>query len=221
MAFVNAADVYFGAYARFSTTDKNAGAVMAGPDNAIGDVGSFEFRLDENKRSIAWMKNPYGKTVGMLDPSMSYTLEVLQAKGWKLYYILSFVVFSEYPNADLNSYWGEVAVIAFSPRYEKEFGCFLSEFSRRVAEGTRPNPVLTTAEVEGILGAPKSWKPSVFVDLPKFDGNTVLIKDRRSMHDKLLDQGRGKNPGCYLISWLFIFALVGGLAWILHSLGII
>ena len=221
MASVNAADVYFGAYARFSTLDKNTGAVMAGPDNAVGDRGTIEFQLDDRKRSIAWMKNPYGKTVGMLDPSISYTLAVLQAKGWKLHYVLSFVAFSEYPDADKNSYWGEVAVIAFAPRYEAEFEQFLSEFQRRAADGTRPNPVLTTAEVEEILRNPQGWRPFVFVDLPRFDANTILMKDRRSMHDKLLDQGRGKNPGCYLISWLFIFALIGGIAWALHAMGIL
>ena len=221
MAFVNAADVYFGSYAKFTTLGKNEGAAKAGPDNAIGDIGTIEFQLDDQKRSIAWMKNRFGHMVGQLDPAMSYTLAVMNAKGWNLHYVLSFVAFTEHPDSDKNSYWGEVAVIAFAPRYGEEFGEFMRTFSLQVADGSRPNPALTNIEVEGILRDPISWKPVMTIDMPRMDANTVIIKNRRSMHDKLLDQGRGKNPGCYAISWLFIFAVLGGGFWVLRSMGII
>lgn len=221
MAFVNASDVYFGDYARFSTADKNVGALLAGPDNAIGDIGEIEFVLDENKQDIAWLKNRFGKLVGKLDGPTSHRLAILKAKGWNVLYVLSFVAFSEKPDSSQNSYWGEVAIIAFSPRVAKEFLEFLNSFVKKASAGERPNPALTDAEVNQILSNPSSWTPSQKIPLPAMDANTILVKDTRSMHDKLLDQGRNKNPGCYLISWAFIFLLGAGAAWLLHSWGIL
>ena len=49
-------DIYFGEYVRFSTSDKKAGAALAGPDNAVGDIGTIEFVLDDSKRQVAWLK---------------------------------------------------------------------------------------------------------------------------------------------------------------------
>lgn len=217
MAFVNASDVYFGTYARFSTLDKNVGALLAGPDNAIGDIGEIEFDLDENKREIAWLKNRFGKRIGKLDEALSYQLAILKAKGWDVLYVLSFVAFSEKPDSSDNSYWGEVAVVSFAPRVAEEFRDFLDSFVKKTAEGERPNPVLTDTEVNQILKNPSSWVPSQKIPLPPMDASTILVKNTRSMHDKLLDQGRSKNPGCYLISWLFILLLGGGAAWLVYS----
>jgi len=60
-------DIYFGEYVRFSTSDKKVGAALAGPDNAVGDIGTIEFVLDDSKRQVAWLKNPYGQLVGFLN----------------------------------------------------------------------------------------------------------------------------------------------------------
>lgn len=220
MAFVNASDVYFGAYARFSTVNKNVGALLAGPDNAIGDIGEIEFALDDRKRQIAWLKNRYGKRVGMLGESVSYQLAVLEAKGWKIVYVLNFVAFSEHPDNSLNSYWGEVALIAYAPKVSEQFDAFLGLFAKKTGEGERPNPVLTDAEVNTILADPSSWVSPQKIPIPRMDSNTILVKNTRSMHDKLLDQGRSKNPGCYLISWLFILLVAGGIFWAARSLGL-
>ena len=65
-------DIYFGEYVRFSTSDKKGGAALAGPDNAVGDIGTIEFVLDDSKRQVAWLKNPYGQLVGFLNNHDSY-----------------------------------------------------------------------------------------------------------------------------------------------------
>ena len=45
-----ARSVYYGAYLRFSTADKKSGSVIAGPDTAIGDIGTIVWDLDEHQR---------------------------------------------------------------------------------------------------------------------------------------------------------------------------
>ena len=56
---------------------------------------------------------------------------------------------------------------------------------------------------------------------PKGSGQTVILKDHRSIHDKMLDKGRSGNVGCYIVSWAFIFAVIALVVWFVHSMGII
>ena len=116
-------DIYFGEYVRFSTSDKKVGAALAGPDNAVCDIGTIEFVLDDSKRQVAWLKNPYGQLVGFLNNHDSYNAAVMAAKGWELHYVLSFTAYSEEPEP--GEYWGQVALIAFAPRYAEEINVFL------------------------------------------------------------------------------------------------
>lgn len=217
MAHFNASDVYFGSYARFVATDKKMGASLSGPDNAVGDVGSVEFQLDDDKRQQAWLKNPYGAFIGHLDPLMSHKLALYQAKGWEIRYVLSFTAFSD--GGEACGYWGEAAVIAFAPRYTEQFEQLVAAFARRAGDGLRPDPDLNANAIEAIVADPDSWQPGAKVKMPQGSGRTAILKDHRTLHDKVLDQARRKNPGCYVVSWAFIIALVAFAAWILHSLG--
>lgn len=214
----NASDVYYGAYVRFQTVDKRAGAALTGSDNAVGDCGEIVWQLDEEKRQQAWLKNPYGHLIGHLNPPDSYTLAVYHAKGWTLRYVLSFTAYSEEPEP--GSYWGQVAIIAYAPRYEQQFSHFLKSFAHAAGEGLRPDPALSTSGVSRVIEDPASWATTNKVKIPQEGGKTVILKDHRSMHDKVLDQGRSRNIGCYIISWAFIIAVIAGIAWLLHIMGI-
>lgn len=214
----NASDVYYGSYVRFQTADKRSGAALTGSDNAIGDCGEIVWQLDEEKRQQAWLKNPYGRLVGYLNPSDSHTLAVYHAKGWTLRYVLSFTAYSEEPAP--GSYWGHVAVIAYAPRYEQEFSQFVKSFAHAAGEGMRPDPALSASGVARVLEDPSAWKPTSKVKIPRESGKTVILKDHRSIHDKVLDKGRSRNIGCYIISWAFIIAVIAAVAWVLHLMGI-
>ena len=215
MAHLNAADIYFGTYVRFYTKDKKEGAALAGPDNAVGDIGTIVWHTDENHRQQAWLKNPYGLEIGYLDAETSYKLAIYQAKNWEIRYVLSFVAYSDSPSPGM--YWGEVALIAYKPRYAQQFERFLKTFARLASEGLRPDPHLGLRAIESVISDPSSWKPSAKVKIPRNSGTSIL-KEYRTVHDKLLDQARRKNPGCYVISWMFIAAVIAGLVWLLRLL---
>ena len=70
----------------------------------MGDIGTIEFVLDDSKRQVAWLKNPYGQLVGFLNNHDSYNAAVMAAKGWELHYVLSFTAYSEEPEP--GEYWG-------------------------------------------------------------------------------------------------------------------
>ena len=189
-------DIYFGEYVRFSTSDKKVGAALAGPDNAVGDIGTIEFILDDSKRQVAWLKNPYGQLVGFLNNHDSYNAAVMAAKGWELHYVLSFTAYAE------------------------EFNAFLKAFAKAAGDGLRPDPKLSNDSIVSVLANPAEWKPSSKIKIPRGGGRTAILKDHRSVHDSLLDAARSKKVGCYIVSWAFILAVITLVVWALHKFGL-
>ena len=218
MVTANPSDLYFGCYARFETVDKKAGASLVGSDNAIGDIGEIAWDTDSDKHQQAWLENPYGARFGFLDKHTSYKLAIYRAKGWIIKYVLSFTAYSEHPEPGV--YWGQVAIIAYPKRYEEQFSVFLKNFAAVAADGLRPDPELKPAMIQQILDDPESWKPSQKIKFPKDTKGTVILKDHRSIHDKILDKGRQRNIGCFIISWIFLLALVAMVVYVAHRFGL-
>ncbi|MDD5807415.1 MAG: hypothetical protein PUD02_08790 [Eggerthellales bacterium] len=211
-------DLYFGSYVRFDTTDSKSGAVIDGPDNAVGDIGEVVLKLDADMNNVAWLQNRFGQIIGYLDRNTSHKVEVFSAKGWTIKYVLSFCACTmEGVNMD---YWGQVALIAYAPRYASEFERFLDAFAQRAGEGFRPDPQLSQETITQILTDPQSWTPSGKVKIPRGGKGTAILKDHRTNHDKLLDQARKGNKGCYFIGYAFIGVLIALALLGLHALGL-
>lgn len=217
MASMNAGEVYFGTYATFHTVDEKTGSVLIGPDVCVGDRGTFEWDLDEDKHNRAWLVSPYGARIGYLDSNVSNVLAVYKAKGWTLSYIFSFAAYTE--NKKRVDYWGQVAIIAYNPRYADEFEAFIKRFAELTGDGKRPDPELGRNGVESVLRDASSWT-SHKVEIPIHNQHTTLIKDHRTAHDQLLDKAREGNKGCYAASYIFIALLVVFVVFILHWVGL-
>ena len=185
------AERYFGTYARFNTLSKKDAAILLGADNPIGDVFEIVFQTD-NGVSTAWMKNRFGALIGFLDAELSRQLSILAAREWKLQALLSFVAFTDHPEP--GHYWGQVAIIC----YDSNLG----------EQG-----------VEQVISSNGNWTPKQTVAFPPKEAGTVIMKSRRKMSEKLIEQGRKGNKGCYAVSWLFLLALVALALFSLKSCG--
>ena len=62
--------------------------------------------------------------------------------------------------------------------------------------------------------------PTERVDLPAREKGTVILKSRQKVSEKLIEQGRQKNIGCYIVSWLFLLGVVALLVFGLKSCGL-
>ena len=131
--------------------------------------------------------------------------------------MLSFTAYSEEPEP--GEYWGQVALIAFAPRYAEEFNVFLKAFAKAAGDGSRPDPKLSNDSIVSVLANPAEWKPSSKIKIPRGGGRTAILKDHRSVHDSMLDAARSKKVGCYIVSWAFILAVVTLVVWALHKFG--
>ena len=67
-----------------------------------------------------------------------------------------------------------------------------------------------------------NWIPTDTVPLPKKKNGMAVLKDHQSISEKMIEQGRAKNVGCYVISWMFIIIVVVAAAYgIARLLGVL
>lgn len=206
---------YFGTYETFDTTAKNEGGELMSADNMIGDVYSIDLELGEEGHR-AWLVNRFGKRIGFFAPGFSRKLSVLSAEGLTLRAVLSYVAFSSDPEP--GHYWGDAAVIAYSPAHEVAFEKFIAHVGSRMADGVRTKVDFSKEGVERIIESDGTWVPKQTVPMPEKQKGSVIMKSHRSMMDKIVEQGRAGNKGCYIGSWLFIIAVVALIVWGVYSL---
>ena len=207
---------YQGFYTRFETVDKNKGSLLMGADYLVGDDFEVEFKTEDG-RVVAWLKNKFGAETGYLGVDASRKLQLAAAREQKIRAVLSFVAYSDEPDPGL--YWGQVALFCFSPIYSKEMDAFVDRVAAKIADGVRPDIDLGSSGVAKIFEEP-NWVPSDTIALPKKETGMAILKDHQSMSEKMIEQGRAGNKGCYAISWVFIALLVVAAIYGLHVLGL-
>ena len=200
---------YEGFYAQYDTPSKKVGSMLMGADTLVGDDLKVDFRTEDG-RVTAWLLNKFDAEVGFLDADGSRKLQLANARGQKIRVLLSFVAYSDEP--DPGHYWGEVAVICFNPAYAVEMDAFADRVGERMADGARVDVNLGASAVKKIFDEP-GWVPADTVPLPKKKTGMAVLKDHQSISEKMIEQGRAKNKGCYAISWIFIIAVVAAAAY--------
>lgn len=114
-------------------------------------------------------------------------------------------------------YWGSAAVICFNKNNSTEFDRFIHGIASRIADDVRPKIDLGEEAAKTIMEKDGNWVPKQSVSLPDSQKGMTYIKRRRRAMERLVDQGRSKNKGCYLMSWALIVVVVAGLAFTVKS----
>lgn len=210
-------DQYFGTYQTFETVSKKDAAVLLGADNLVGDRYTIEIELDGDAHK-AWLISRFDQRIGFFDGNVSRRLSILKANGLELTAILSFVAYTDMPEP--GHYWGEMAVIAYNPAHKEAFERFITTVCTRMFDNVRTRVNFDAEGVERIISSGGSWVPEQTVPMPSKKKGTVIMKSKRSVSEKLIEQGRKGNKGCYVVSWAFIIALVAALLFGLKACGV-
>lgn len=208
---------YYGAYARIETPSKKEGAALQSADNLVGDVFDIVFKT-EGGIITAWMRNKFGAEVAFFDIDTSRRLNILNARGWKLRALLSYVAYTDAPEP--GRYWGEAAIVCNAPEFNDIFDAFTTNLCEPMGEGLRPDIELGSQGIDRVLNTKGTWLPDRRVPFPAKEAGTVILKRKRSASEKAIEQGRAGNKGCYIVSWAFIIALIGGAVLLLKSCNI-
>ena len=206
--------VYEGFYARFNTQNKAQGSMLMGPDHLVGDDYEVFFKTEEG-RVVAYVRNKFGAETGVFDVETSRKLQLANAREQTIRAVLSYVAYSDEPDPGL--YWGQMALFCFSPRYADEMNAFVDRVAARIADGVRPAIDLGSQAVKKLLDDPE-WMPNDTMPLPQKEVGTAVLKDHRTMSEKMIEQGRAGNKGCYAVSIAFIVIVVLAIAYGVYTL---
>ena len=209
---------YKGFYARLEPANQKQSGMFMSADNLVGDDFEIFFKVEEG-RNVAWARNRFDAEVGYFDADTSRKLQLAKARDQKIRCLLSFVAFSD--STDPGYYWGQMALFCFNPAYAEEMDAFVDRCAAKFKQGVRPRIDLGSQAVEKIF-TEKDWTPSETVSTPSRESGSAILKDHLTVSEKVVEQARAGNKGCYVISWLFIIvvvvAIVYGLA---HLFGVL
>lgn len=209
---------YFGQYARFDTVSKKDAAALLGADNLVGDRYEVVFKRDDDAIT-AWLRNRFGAEVGFFDIDTSRQLNVLNARGWDIRAVLSFVAYTDAPEP--GHYWGHAALICNEPGLAEPFDAFAAGIGTSLGDGRQPDIDLGEQGVSQVLESNGSWVPKKSVPYPDKENGTAILKRRRKLSEKVIEQGRKGNKGCYAVSWAFLLLVVAGILFGLKALGVL
>lgn len=210
-------DQYFGTYQTFETVSKKDAALLLGADNLVGDLYEIEIELTGDTHK-AWLVNRFEQRIGFFNPDFSRKLSISKARGLNMKAVLSFVAFTDSPEPGF--YWGEMAVICYNPVHDDAFNKFISNIAKRMSDSNRPRIDFGTEGVDKITSSKGDWIPEQTTPMPKIKKGTALIKSKRSLSEKMIEQGRAGNKGCYLVSWAFLLGIVAAIIFGLKSCGV-
>lgn len=202
-----------GSYERFETPNKKEAAVLLGPDNTIGDVDTIasEYLKDHHE---AWMISRFNQRLGYFEPNFSRQLAVRKSEGLTNVGILSLVAYTD--NPDPGHYWGEALVVSYDPAVAA-YQTFVEALADLIAEGKRPAADWGDEAINQVLESGGTWLPEGRVPLPDRQKGTVWMKKHRSLSEKMIEKGRQRSIGCYVVSWAFLLALVALVVWGVYS----
>lgn len=208
-------ELYFGTYQTFVAPSKEAAGALMGADCLVGDIFDVKTELTDGEHR-ATLVSRFGQEVGSFDASFARKLSIACAGGMKIKAVLSFVAYTEEENG--GHYWGEAAVFAYAPAYEDTFLKFINGVGSKIQESVRPRIDFDREGINKIIDSEGRWIPEQNLPLPAKEKGTVIMKDHRTLSEKLIEQGRAKNAGCYFISWAFIAGCLALLAYIVYAL---
>lgn len=207
---------YFGTYARFDLIEKSDAGFLIGADCLVGDEFTIDLEIEEGKH-IAYLSNKFGKRLLYLDSKISRRLSVFAARGWKIRALLSFVAFTE--KGGNSYYWGEMAIVANDSVYNEAFDAWAANIGKTMGEGRRPDVNLSVSGIQQVIDSNGAWIPATTSPYPTENHGAAVVKRKLSASEKMIEQGRKKNPGCYVISWAFIIACIVGVIFLIKSCG--
>lgn len=210
---------YYGEYAKFEAIKSN-GADFMGADNLVGDAYTIDIR-DEDSRYKGYMINRFGATVAYLEDRVIRRLQLAQAKGWETRAYLSFVAFTQGTSEENpGRYWGEVALVAYDPRLESVMQPFFKKLSAQMANGARPQVDFGEKSVDRLIESKGEWFPTDTAKRAAMGKETEIIKDHQTPNERLVEQTRKGNIGCYIAAMVFNIAVIALIIYTLHLIGI-
>ncbi len=205
---------YYATYTIATPTSKEEAGKLLSADNIIGDVYKVVTEISGTKHE-AKAVNRFGDSPVQFNQEVSKELSLNEIKGMMTYAILTCVGFIQ-EEKDGN-YWAEFIVISFPKNQLNIFVNYVDEISKAIKKNRRPNVNLSQSEITEVINNNGKYISSSKQPQIKKAKGQVILKSRVRLTDSLVEQGRKKNPGCYIFGWLFLLGFIALLIFIVKS----
>lgn len=198
-------DNYYGKYVVGLPTSSEEAAKLMNADNVIGDIYKIKCEMKDGQHR-AVVINRFGDSPCYFKPTLSRELALNEAKGFITYAILTIVGFTTSDTGE--NYWAEFALISYPKFNQETFSIFIKEVSKAIKSDKRVEVDLTKDQLDLVIKNNGHFVPTTIHPKPKKKRGQVILKSRVKLTDKMVEQGRKKNPGCYVLGWVFLLAVV-------------
>ena len=197
---------YFAGYYEFHCPSKKDAAFLLGADTLVGDALSLTLAKNNTLNPYIELYNKYQKLVGIItDEHLIERVKLASAENLRVSCLLSFVAYTDHPNPGY--YWGQVALFIYDTT-QQAYVIFENTIAQELKKGIRPDISLSHDGMHHVESSNGTWVPRGRISLPQKQQGMALMKTRRSLSENLIEQGRAGNKGCYVVSWIFLLALV-------------
>lgn len=198
-----------GFYGTFTTPDKTVASRILGADVPIGSILHFDFQRDPEK---IWVFDRYNHALGTLDADSDLKVRLMHAHNQEIQAVLAAVFFTE--NENEGTFWAEILIMGYSVSYHKTFNRFVERISGLCIEGIRPDIDLGEQGIAKLL-EDNDWLPTKRIAPRTLSSDTVRVKSKQSFQEKMVEQARAGNKGCFFAGWAFLLALVALVVWLI------
>lgn len=192
----------FAKYILANPKNKKQAAQLTSSNSLCGD----RFKLKINSKSkVVKIINKFDYTVAELSEEDSKLIKLWTNKNLEVITLLSCVFYCE----PQSKHSAEFLILAYPKKHAQEYENFASCVSDKLANGSRPDICLDEFECKEIVKSNGAFKITKFLKAPELEKGTVVLKNKQSFMEKIIEAARQRKIGCYFGSILFIIIILG------------
>ena len=193
-------------YAIANPKNKRQAAQLTSSNSLCGN--RFSLKVD-SKSKIVKINNKFNYAVAELSEEDSKLIKLWINKDLEVVALLTCVFYCE-PE---RKHSAEFLILAYPKNNGEAYENFIETVFSKLAEGNRPDINLDEFERKEIEKSNGDYKITKFLQKPKLDKGTVILKNKQGFIEKIIEAGLQRKIGCYLGSILFLIVVVALIAW--------
>lgn len=181
--------------------DKRQAAQLTSSNSLCGN----RFSLKVNSKSpVVTIKNKFDYAVAELSEEDSKLIKLWINKDLEVVALLTCVFYCE----SERKHSAEFLFLAYPKKHAEAYDNFIETVSSKLTEGNRPDITLDEFERKEIEKSNGNFKITKFLPRPELEKGTVILKNKQTFMEKIIEAGRQKKIGCYIGSILFLLVII-------------
>lgn len=186
-------------YIQAKPANKIQAAQLTSSNSVVGNFFNLEYDK-EIKQIIIFNKYKYPVAQLSAEDSKKIYLQINKENIIKC--MLAYVTYCQ----PKNCHYATFLFIAYPKQYKKAYNNFTNLIKSKIEQGIYPQINIEKYEHNQIIKKNGNFRIQKNIK-PDLKSGTVIVKDKISFTEKLIEEARNKNKGCYFASIVFLLTL--------------